>query len=143
MGLLYTYNFTVAKLTDEFGYQPAFKDFSNYRMHNIFGYEIPLGATKWKLKLGTDTEYQSKPPPGADKLDTTEECVRFRSHNKFFVDALANSEASGRKLNFLLQEMNREANTIGSKSNSVDIAHLVVRVKEELEKIREQLQNIE
>jgi uncharacterized protein (TIGR00255 family) len=79
----------------------------------------------------------------ADKLDTTEECVRFRSHNKFFVDALANSEASGRKLNFLLQEMNREANTIGSKSNSVDIAHLVVRVKEELEKIREQLQNIE
>src|SRR5206468_10342804 len=56
----------------------------------------------------------------ADKLDTTEECVRFRSHDKFFLDALANSEASGRKLNFLLQEMNREANTIGSKSNSVD-----------------------
>jgi uncharacterized protein (TIGR00255 family) len=79
----------------------------------------------------------------ADRLDTTEECVRFRSHNKFFVDALANSEASGRKLNFLLQEMNREANTIGSKSNSVEIAHHVVGVKEELEKIREQLQNIE
>jgi hypothetical protein len=71
VAFLYTYNFATAKLTDEFGYQPAFKDFSNYRMHNVFGYEVPLGATKWKLKLGTDTEYQSTPPPGADKLDTT------------------------------------------------------------------------
>jgi Protein of unknown function, DUF481 len=71
VAFLYTYNFTTAKLTDEFGYQPAFKDFSNYRVHNLFGYEIPLGASKWKLKLGTDTEYQSTPPLGADKLDTT------------------------------------------------------------------------
>ena len=79
----------------------------------------------------------------ADKLDITEECVRFRSHNKFFLEALANEEAAGRKLNFLIQEMNREANTIGSKSNSTEIAHMVVEMKEELEKIREQLQNIE
>jgi uncharacterized protein (TIGR00255 family) len=79
----------------------------------------------------------------ADRLDVTEECVRFRSHNKFFLEALANDEAAGRKLNFLVQEMNREANTIGSKSSAPDIAHLVVGVKEELEKIREQLQNIE
>ncbi len=79
----------------------------------------------------------------ADKLDITEECVRFRSHNKFFLAALANEEAAGRKLNFLIQEMNREANTIGSKSNSTEIAHMVVEMKEELEKIREQLQNIE
>jgi uncharacterized protein (TIGR00255 family) len=79
----------------------------------------------------------------ADKLDITEECVRFRSHNKFFLDALANEEASGRKLNFLIQEMNREANTIGSKANNAEVAHLVVAIKEELEKIREQLQNIE
>jgi uncharacterized protein (TIGR00255 family) len=78
-----------------------------------------------------------------DKLDVTEECVRYRSHNKYFLDALTKGEAAGRKLNFLIQEMNREANTIGSKSNDAAIAHLVIGLKEELEKIREQLQNIE
>jgi uncharacterized protein (TIGR00255 family) len=79
----------------------------------------------------------------ADKLDVTEECVRFRSHNKFFLEALASEESAGRKLNFLVQEINREANTIGSKMNDAEIAHLVVQMKEQLEKIREQLQNIE
>ncbi len=79
----------------------------------------------------------------ADKLDVTEECVRFRSHNKFFLEAMDKGEAMGRKLNFLVQEMNREANTIGSKTCDAAIAHLIVDVKEELEKIREQLQNIE
>ena len=79
----------------------------------------------------------------ADKLDVTEECVRFRSHNKFFLEALEKEEGAGRKLNFLIQEMNREANTIGSKSNDTAIAHSVVAIKEELEKIREQIQNIE
>ncbi len=79
----------------------------------------------------------------ADKLDVTEECVRFRSHNKFFLESLNSKEPPGRKLNFLIQEMNREANTIGSKSNDASLAHFVVGIKEELEKIREQLQNIE
>jgi len=79
----------------------------------------------------------------ADRLDVTEECVRFRSHNKFFLEALKQDEAAGRKLNFLIQEMNREANTIGSKSSAAEIAHLVVGIKEELERIREQLQNVE
>jgi uncharacterized protein (TIGR00255 family) len=79
----------------------------------------------------------------ADRLDVTEECVRFRSHNKYFLEALDLGDAAGRKLNFLIQEMNREANTIGSKSSDTQIAHIVVGVKEELEKIREQLQNIE
>ena len=79
----------------------------------------------------------------ADRLDVTEECVRFRSHNKFFLEALKQEEAAGRKLNFLIQEMNREANTIGSKSSAAEIAHLVVGIKEELERIREQLQNVE
>ena len=78
-----------------------------------------------------------------DKLDITEECVRYRSHNKYFLEALNKNEAAGRKLNFLVQEMNREANTIGSKSSDAAIAHLIVGLKEELEKIREQLQNIE
>jgi uncharacterized protein (TIGR00255 family) len=79
----------------------------------------------------------------ADKLDVTEECVRFRSHTKFFLEAMASSDSAGRKLNFLVQEINREANTIGSKTNDSEIAHLVVQMKEELEKVREQLQNIE
>jgi uncharacterized protein (TIGR00255 family) len=79
----------------------------------------------------------------ADRLDVTEECVRFRSHNKFFLEALKDKEPAGRKLNFLIQEMNREANTIGSKSSAAEIAHLVVNIKEELERLREQLQNIE
>ncbi len=79
----------------------------------------------------------------ADKLDITEECVRFRSHVKFFLEILNEEESSGRKLNFLLQEMNREANTIGSKSNHAGIAQLVVGIKDELERIREQIQNIE
>ena len=79
----------------------------------------------------------------ADKLDVTEECVRYRSHNKFFLEALKGKDSAGRKLNFLVQEMNREANTIGSKANEAALAHVVVKLKEELEKIREQLQNLE
>jgi len=77
------------------------------------------------------------------RLDVTEECVRFKSHNKLFLSSLESKEAAGRKLNFLLQEMTREANTIGSKANHADISHLVVGIKEEIEKIREQVQNIE
>lgn len=79
----------------------------------------------------------------ADKIDVTEECIRFKSHIKFFNESLHDKAESGKKLNFLVQEMNREINTIGSKANSSEISHIVISVKEELEKIREQLQNIE
>ena len=79
----------------------------------------------------------------ADKLDVTEECVRYRSHSKFFLEAMNGQEPAGRGLNFLLQEMGREVTTIGSKCNNAEIAQLVVKIKEELEKIREQVQNIE
>ncbi|WP_457651653.1 YicC/YloC family endoribonuclease [Rhodocaloribacter sp.] len=79
----------------------------------------------------------------ADKLDVTEECVRLRSHLALFREALAAGEPVGRKLNFLAQEINREINTIGSKANDAAIAHLVVEMKEELEKIREQVENTE
>jgi len=78
-----------------------------------------------------------------NRIDVTEECVRFRSHNKMFLEIMSAEEVGGRKLNFLLQEMTREANTIGAKANHADIAHLVVEIKEEVEKIREQVQNIE
>jgi uncharacterized protein (TIGR00255 family) len=80
----------------------------------------------------------------ADKLDITEELIRFASHNKFFLEELANDESgTGRKLNFLLQEQLREANTIASKSQNAEISQKMVHIKEELEKVREQLQNIE
>lgn len=79
----------------------------------------------------------------ADRLDVTEECVRFHSHNKLFLDMLDADESQGRKLNFLLQEMNREANTIGAKASSAEVSHLIVQIKEEVERIREQIQNIE
>ncbi|KXB97452.1 MAG: hypothetical protein AA908_06225 [Chlorobi bacterium NICIL-2] len=79
----------------------------------------------------------------ADKLDCSEEIVRLRSHIKFFLEALKSTEPVGRQLNFLLQEMHREINTIGSKANDAEISQLVVSVKEELERIREQVQNIE
>ncbi len=78
----------------------------------------------------------------ADKADITEECVRLRSHIKFFLESL-NDDEPGRKLNFLCQEMNRESNTISSKSISTLITHNSVFIKEEIEKIREQIQNIE
>ncbi len=79
----------------------------------------------------------------ADRLDVTEECVRFRSHLDFFLKVCDSERSEGRKLNFLLQEMNREANTIGSKCSDAEIAHQIVMVKEEIEKVREQVQNIE
>lgn len=79
----------------------------------------------------------------ADKAEITEECVRLRSHLKFFLESLKNEDEPGRKLNFLCQEMNRETNTISSKSISTGITHNTVFIKEEIEKIREQIQNIE
>ncbi len=79
----------------------------------------------------------------ADKLDVTEECVRLRAHLLFFREALAATEPAGRRLNFLVQEIGREINTIGSKANDTEIAHLAVSMKEEMEKIREQVQNVE
>lgn len=79
----------------------------------------------------------------ADKMDITEEIVRMRAHLKFFIEAIEQPEPAGRRLNFLSQEMNRELNTIGSKANDSEIAHHVVRSKETLEQIREQVQNVE
>ena len=79
----------------------------------------------------------------ADRLDTTEECVRLAAHIDQFRSLIEGSEIAGRKLNFLLQEMNREANTIGSKANDVEIAHAVIVMKEEIERLREQVQNVE
>lgn len=79
----------------------------------------------------------------AERLDVTEECVRLRSHVAQFQEALTLDEPVGRRLNFLAQEMNREVNTIGSKANDAEIAYRAVRMKEALEQIREQINNVQ
>lgn len=79
----------------------------------------------------------------ADRVSVTEETVRLKSHLSQFASMLQTDAPVGRKLDFLMQEMNREANTIGSKASDAEIAGVVVEIKAELEKIREQIQNIE
>lgn len=79
----------------------------------------------------------------AEKLDCTEECVRLRAHLDQFRRLFNDPELAGRKLNFLLQEMNREVNTLGSKGNDPALAEVVIELKDEVEKLREQVQNVE
>jgi uncharacterized protein (TIGR00255 family) len=79
----------------------------------------------------------------AEKSDITEEIVRFRSHIKQFFEMLKSPEAMGRKVDFLIQEMNREVNTIGSKSSDAEVSCHVIEIKSELAKLREQVQNLE
>ena len=80
-----------------------------------------------------------------ERWDINEEIVRFRSHVELFLEALAadGSEPVGKRLGFLVQEMHREANTIGSKANDLTISHVSVALKEEVERIREQVENVE
>ena len=79
----------------------------------------------------------------ADKTDIGEETVRLRSHIKEFKKAIMTDLPIGKKLDFMIQEMNRETNTMGSKANDVAISKIIVNMKSEIEKIREQIQNIE
>src|ERR1700743_111060 len=77
-----------------------------------------------------------------DKLDITEEKIRLKSHCDYFLETLKNADANGKKLGFISQEIGREINTLGSKANDANIQKLVVGMKEELEKIKEQLLNV-
>ena len=79
----------------------------------------------------------------ADRLDINEEITRFKSHNKLFVAALKEGANQGKKLNFILQEMGREANTLGTKCQNAEIAAYAIELKDEVETIREQVMNIE
>ncbi|MBR5172869.1 MAG: YicC family protein, partial [Phascolarctobacterium sp.] len=79
----------------------------------------------------------------ADRASITEEIVRLKSHIKQFKNIINSDQPVGRKLDFLIQEFNREANTIASKANDYTLAQIVVEIKAEIEKIREQIQNIE
>src|ERR1700761_5418474 len=77
-----------------------------------------------------------------DKLDITEEKIRLKTHCDYFIETLKNADANGKKLGFISQEIGREINTLGSKANDANIQKLVVGMKEELEKIKEQLLNV-
>lgn len=79
----------------------------------------------------------------ADRTNITEELVRLESHLDQFGQAMRGENAVGRKLDFILQELNRETNTIGSKANDMSTSGLMVELKSEIEKVREQIQNIE
>jgi uncharacterized protein (TIGR00255 family) len=79
----------------------------------------------------------------AEKSDITEECIRLKSHMSQFEQSLGQKKPMGKRLNFILQELNREANTIASKSSDYEISHRVIMIKEEIERLREQVQNIE
>jgi uncharacterized protein (TIGR00255 family) len=78
----------------------------------------------------------------SEKRDITEELVRLGSHFNLFMNYMNASESNGKKLNFIIQEIGREINTIASKTDIIEINHLAVDMKDELEKIREQVQNI-
>lgn len=77
-----------------------------------------------------------------EKLDITEEKVRLRKHCNYFLETMESPESNGKKLGFIVQECGREINTLGSKSNDFQIQQIVVRMKDELEKLKEQLANI-
>jgi uncharacterized protein (TIGR00255 family) len=79
----------------------------------------------------------------AERVDIAEELTRLESHCAQFAQLVASTEAIGRRLDFLLQEMAREANTVGAKSPDAPIAHAIVEVKAEIERMREQVQNVE
>ena len=79
----------------------------------------------------------------SDRLDIAEECMRLKAHITAFTKDFTSNEPVGKRMNFLVQEMNREANTIGSKANDTAISHFAVKLKEHIERIREQIQNIE
>ncbi|MEA4920587.1 MAG: YicC/YloC family endoribonuclease [Clostridiaceae bacterium] len=113
---------------------------------SVSEYREKIAARMAELLDGSEIAQQrilSEAALFADKVSVTEEIVRLRSHLKQLESMVNGNVASGRKLDFLVQELNREANTIGSKANDYEIAKTVVELKAEIEKIREQIQNLE
>jgi uncharacterized protein (TIGR00255 family) len=114
----------------------------------IDGYKKRLKDRAERLRVSSDVELdagrlEQELALFADRADICEELTRLESHAEHFASLLTRAEAVGRRLDFLLQEMAREANTIGSKSQDVAIAHAVVDLKAEIERMREQVQNVE
>jgi uncharacterized protein (TIGR00255 family) len=110
-----------------------FENYKNKVLHLLNEKSGDVYDDRLRLELAILTE----------RSDISEECVRLKSHVKFFIDVMKNENEPGRKLNFLCQEINREANTISAKSMSKTITHKAIEIKEEIERIREQIQNVE
>ena len=120
------------------------KKFSKFNIsteHSKYGKRIKRFMLDFKLPLDKDRLYQEI-AIFLDKKDINEEIIRMYSHIKLCNTYLKSKNHSGKKINFLIQEMNREINTIGSKTDNIKISYLVVEVKNDLEKIKEQVQNI-
>ena len=112
----------------------------------VADYTVKLKTRMQEVLSGKDFDEQrilTEAAIFADRTSVSEEIVRLNSHISQLRDMLSDSEPVGRKIDFLIQEFNREANTIGSKGNDTEIIKLVVDLKSEIEKIREQAQNIE
>ncbi len=107
------------------------------KLENRIGELLDISEEVYEEKIYSELVFY------ADKSNVDEEITRLKSHNNQFKSILENEDLVGRKLDFLVQEMNREINTIGSKSSDITIATSVVLIKAEIEKIREQIQNIE
>lgn len=113
--------------------------------------ELIVEKLRKKIKdIGLESEFQTDDKRieqemviWSDKLDISEELIRLDAHIQHFKELMVDNGDAGKRLNFLLQEMNREANTIGSKANSTPVGHAVVELKNEIERIREQVQNIQ
>jgi uncharacterized protein (TIGR00255 family) len=102
-----------------------------------------LHASIEELKVNVDeNRFEQELIYYLEKMDITEEKVRLENHLNYFIETLAGTEANGRKLGFITQEMGREINTMGSKSNHAKMQKLVVQMKDELEKIKEQVLNV-
>ena len=115
-------------------YPPDFDDAELARLNKLLQeYEISVEAADVVREIGIF----------ADRSDISEEIVRLRSHLKQFDTILSARESNGRKLEFLIQEMLRETNTIGSKANDAEIARHVVEIKTAIERMREMIQNVE
>jgi uncharacterized protein (TIGR00255 family) len=116
--------------------------------HVVDSYKKRLKERAERLRVATDIELdagrlEQEVALFADRIDIAEEVTRLESHCTHFESLLTSTEAVGRRLDFLLQEMAREANTIGAKSQDVAVAHAVVDLKAEIERMREQSQNVE
>jgi len=115
--------------------------------HNVKSYQTRLKSRVQELvghdHLAADERIALEVALWADKSDITEECVRLKSHLDQLESSLKESGPVGKRLNFILQELNRESNTIGDKSAYYEISRRVINVKEEIERLREQVQNIE
>jgi len=120
-------------------------------MNNAVAYDAERVATvKTRLRTALDelkenvdeNRFEQELIFYLEKYDITEEKVRLENHLNYFIETLAGTEANGRKLGFIIQEMGREINTMGSKSNHAEMQKLVVMMKDELEKIKEQVLNV-